>query len=588
MALLFLFQLASPFRADAQIFKSKKTKKIEQENIKLKRQLDSLNNLVNDYMFLLDYQDSLSRTFQYEDELINSGETSDFIYTPHITDSLLNVWYIHRNASKKMAEYFDYNMDSIRFTSKTPDKVYIERLDKMNSPITLPYNETVKNYMILYSEKMPTKMAEMLGLAEYYFPIFEETFNRYDMPEELKYMAVIESALNPTAVSRAGAKGMWQFMYHTAKSYGLIINSFVDERLDPVKSADAAARYLKDAYRVFGDWNLAISSYNCGSGNVNKAIRRCGNNKDFWNIYDYLPRETRGYVPAFVGAMYAFTYKDQCGLKPKKISTPVHIDTFHIKKNLHFQQIADLTGISVETLRGLNPQFVHDIIPGKDKEYVLRIPSRFTAEFIAQEDTLYSHRAKELFNPTVLENIRNTGSAYETERIVYRVKKGDYLGRIATRYKVKVSDIRKWNHMKNNNLRIGQRLIIYKRGAMKKKPMPVKNVSLEAQKKAREQAVKDSLANRRARAVADSIFRANRQADSLALIAKQAEADSLEKINALKQEEEAAKAARAKAIARKAKADTIARKAKVDSIATVQKAKADSLADSNNFEDYFD
>ena len=554
MALILFCQMLMPQQAEAQIWKTRKTKKTEQENIKLKKQIDSLQNLVEDYMFMLDYQDSISRTFIYQDELNEVRDDSQLIYTPHITDSLLNVWYIHRNVSKKLEETL--NLDSVHFTSNTPDKVYIQRLEEMNSPITLPYNETVKNYMILYSEKMPTKMSEMLGLAEYYMPIFEETFNKYDMPEELKYMAVIESALNPIAVSRAGAKGMWQFMYTTAKSYGLIINSFVDERLDPVKSADAAARYLKDAYRVFGDWNLAISSYNCGAGNVNKAIRRSGSNKDFWAIYNYLPRETRGYVPAFVGAMYAFRYKDEYKLKPNKITSPVHIDTFHINKNLHFQQISELVGIPVETLRGLNPQYVHDIIPGKDKTYILRIPSRFTSDFIVHEDSVYNHRAKELFNPTVLENIRNTGSAYETERIVYKVRSGDYLGRIAQRYKVKVTDIKKWNHLRNNNLRIGQRLVIYKRGALKKKPVPVKTEPTEAQIKAREQAVKDSLANLKAQAIADSVLRAKAHADSLA---KLAAADSIAKAKA------------------KAQEDSIFR----------ARAAADSLGHDFNFEDYF-
>ena len=179
-------------------------------------------------------------------------------------------------------------------------------------------------------------MGTILGLCKYYMPIFEETFNKYNLPDELKYMAIIESALNPVAVSRAGAKGMWQFMFRTAQLYGLEINSFVDERLDPFKSADAAARYLIDSYNVFGDWNLAISSYNCGSGNINKAIRRSGGKRDFWSVYNYLPRETRGYVPAFVGAMYAIKYSKEYGLVPASVQMPAQLDTFEIHKNLHF------------------------------------------------------------------------------------------------------------------------------------------------------------------------------------------------------------------------------------------------------------
>ena len=308
---------------------------------------------------------------------------------------------------------------------------------------------------------MPTKMAKMLALSRYYFPIFEQTMDRYGMPDELKYMAVIESALNPIAVSRAGAKGMWQFMYTTAMNYGLEINSYVDERLDPFKAADAAARYMYDAYRIFGDWNLAISSYNCGAGNVNKAIRRCGGNKDFWSVYEYLPRETRGYVPAFVGAMYAFSYYKEHGIVPDPVQMPAHLDTFQIHRMLHFQQIHDLTGISVDELRNLNPQYVHDIIPGNQKEYILRLPLQYSGKFIEVEDSVYTHRAKELFNPATLQNIASSSNG---NRITYRVKSGDYLGRIASRYHVSDSQLKKCNHLRSNILRVVQILVIYGRG----------------------------------------------------------------------------------------------------------------------------
>ena len=234
------------------------------------------------------------------------------------------------------------------FTTDVPDSVLIQRLLQMNSFISLPYNETVKNYMILYSEKMPRKMGELLGLSEYYMPIFEETFRRYDLPLELKYVAIIESALNPRAQSRVGATGMWQFMYRTALNYGLRIDSYVDERMDPVASADAAARYFRDAYRIFGDWALAISSYNCGSGNVNKAIKRAGGRRDFWSIYDYLPRETRGYVPAMVGAMYAFRYAKEYGLSPEPVPVPTYVDTFHIHRNLHLGQVSEMLGLQLQ------------------------------------------------------------------------------------------------------------------------------------------------------------------------------------------------------------------------------------------------
>lgn len=430
------------------------------ENTRLRSMLDSLMKEL----------DALRDTAYVEEEYIDGGKSFSLLdgvapetYSQEVTDSLLNIWYLHRQA-KNIPEG-NYDMDSVHFTSNVPDKVFLERLSKMNSFITLPYNETVRNYIILYAEKMPSKMSKMLALASYYFPIFEETLARYGMPEELKYMAVIESALNPVAVSRAGAKGMWQFMYTTAKNYGLVINSYVDERLDPFKAADAAARYMYDAYRIFGDWNLAISSYNCGAGNVNKAIRRCGGKTDFWSVYDFLPKETRGYVPAFVGAMYAFTYYKEHGIVPDQIQMPAHLDTFQIHRMLHFQQIHDLVGISVEELRDLNPQYIHDIIPGNEREYILRLPFKYSGKFIEEEDSIYVHRAKELFNPSTLQNIVSSSGNASSGRVTYRVKSGDYLGRIASKYHVTVAQLKKWNHLRSNNLKIGQVLVIYGRGS---------------------------------------------------------------------------------------------------------------------------
>ncbi len=297
-------------------------------------------------------------------------------------------------------------------------------------------------------------------------PIFEETFSKYNLPDELKYMAVIESALNPVAVSRAGAKGMWQFMFRTAKLYGLEINSFVDERLDPFKSADAAARYLTDSYNVFGDWNLAISSYNCGSGNINKAIRRNGGKRDFWSVYDYLPRETRGYVPAFVGAMYAIHYSKEYGLTPANMQMPAQLDTFEIHKNLHFKQISELVGISVDELRNLNPQYIKDVIPGDSKTYILRIPYNYSSDFVAHEDSIYTYKASEYLNPQTLvdDSKRSSGETYSGGTITYKVKKGDTLGKIAAKYHVTVNQLKKWNHLRSTNLSIGQKIRIYKGG----------------------------------------------------------------------------------------------------------------------------
>ena len=301
-------------------------------------------------------------------------------------------------------------------------------------------------------------------MSQYYIPIFEEIFSHYGLPDELKYVAIIESALNPNAVSRVGAVGMWQFMIKTAKSYGLEVNSLVDERRDPFKSADAAARYLTDLYNIFGDWNLAVSAYNCGPGNVNKAIRRSGS-RNYWDIYRYLPRETRGYVPAFVGSMYAMKYSKDYGLSAGPMMLPAQVDTFEISRNLHFQQISDLTGVSIDELRGLNPQYVKDIIPGDSKTYILRMPFQYTSSFLANEDSVYTYKADVYLQPkTITENSSSRSSASgssSSERIRYKVKKGDTLGEIAMKYHVTVAQLKNWNHLRSSMISIGQTIYIY-------------------------------------------------------------------------------------------------------------------------------
>ena len=436
---------------------------LKKENEHLKAKLDSMKMELEKYRMELAYTDSITHEMMelYEENASKSAAgINPEDYTPEISDSLLNLWYVHSKVNSE--DITEYDMDSVRFQSNVPDEVYIERIRQMNSFITLPYNDIVKNYIILYSEKMPTKMANILGLCKYYMPIFDEILNKYGMPEELKAMAVIESAMNPRAVSRAGAKGMWQFMYATAKMYGLHIDSFVDERLDPVKSAEAAAQYLKDSYEIFGDWNLAIASYNCGAGNVNKAIRRSGGKRAFWDIYPYLPRETRGYVPAFVGALYTMTYYKEHGIKPEAIEMPAHVDTFKITKMLHLRQVSDLTGAPLEELKDLNPQYSHEIVPGNSREYILRLPYNYTNAFIDNEDSLYRHKAEEYFNPVTLKKIQDGADG---ERIVYRVKSGDYLGRIASRHRCTVAQIKRWNNLKSNDIRVGQRLVIYRGGS---------------------------------------------------------------------------------------------------------------------------
>lgn len=435
---------------------------LQKENRRLESVIDSLEAELSRYHDEMRINDSIADEIMDiydENEDKSAAGLNPEDYTAEVSDSLLNIWYLHNQISSQ--EVPEYDMDSVRFESNVPDEIYIARLKAMNSYIPLPYNDIVKNYIILYSEKMPSRMPKILGLAQYYMPLFEEILNEHDVPEELKAMAVIESALNPTAVSRAGAKGMWQFMYSTAKLYGLHIDSFVDERLDPVKSAHAAAEYLKDAYNIFGDWNLAIASYNCGAGNVNRAIRRSGGKRNFWDIYPYLPRETRGYVPAFVGALYTMTYYKEHGIVPENIEIPAHIDTFHIHKMLHFKQVSALTGAPEQELKNLNPQYRHEIVPGNDRDYILRLPYTYTNAFIDNEDSLYTYKADEYFNPVVIKKIKDGGDG---ERIIHRVRSGEVLGRIAMRYHVSVRQIKRWNNLRSDNIRIGQRLVIYRGG----------------------------------------------------------------------------------------------------------------------------
>lgn len=427
------------------------------ENASLRAAVDSLQDIV----------DSLAERRYIEDsELLaviegNEDEADPVQYTQEVTDSLLRQWYENAYANTTGT---DFDMDSVKFTSNVSDEEMTRRLEAMNSFISLPFNETVKNYIVLYSEKMPEQMSRVLGLSQYYFPVFEEILGQYDLPYELKYMTVIESMLNTRATSRAGARGLWQFMYSTGRSYGLEINSFVDERLDVEKAADAAARYLADAYRVFGDWALAISSYNCGAGNVSKAIRRAGGARDFWSIYPFLPRETRGYMPAFVAAMYTFTYCREYGITPMNVGMPAQTDTVHITRNLHFKQMNEAVGIPMEDLRNLNPQYTHDIVPGNSKTYVLNISYNWTNALLdVGMDSVYRYKADSLMSEKVVKDVQ---AAAQQQRIAYRVKSGDYLGKIASRYGVSVARLKSWNNLRSNNIRVGQVLYIYKGGAV--------------------------------------------------------------------------------------------------------------------------
>ena len=378
--------------------------------------------------------------------------------TAEQADSLVAVWR-ERQCGDSYQEFFDnYILVDSTAESTTPDSVYIQRLRALVSPIQLPYNSIVRGYINRYTDSRYGTISRILGMSQYYFPLIEDELLKEELPVELRALPIIESALSPTAVSPMGAVGLWQFMPTTGKSYGLEINSLVDERRDPYRATQAACRYLKDLFAIYNDWSLAIAAYNCGPGNVNKAIARSGG-KNFWEIYDYLPRETRGYVPAFIGASYAYAYHRQHGIEPTEAPIPLSVDTVRINKLMHLGQISSTIDLPIETLRQLNPQYKLDIIPATTKPYTLVLPQRYVMQYIAHEPEIQAKDSmylKEYINPANIAKKRQ-----ERSGSVYVVKKGDTLGAIARRYRVTTAQIMRWNKLKSaHKLRIGQRLRI--------------------------------------------------------------------------------------------------------------------------------
>lgn len=352
-------------------------------------------------------------------------------------------------------------------TTRYPDSVYIARLQALPCEMEMPYNRYVKAQIERYMHRAPKQVAMMQRLSEYYFPIFEQALHRYSLPQELKYLPVIESALNARAHSRMGAAGLWQFMVQTGKLNGLEINSLIDERYDPHKSTEAACKFLRSLYSIYHDWTLVIAAYNCGPGNVNKAIHRSGGKRDFWAIYDYLPRETRSYVPIFIAANYAMNYADEhriCKAAPMLLSTPT--DTILTDKRLHLLQVATVLDIPLEDLRYLNPQYSKDILPG-GRQYALVLPMDKTGSFIQMQDSVLSYKADSLINNrrAVIEMAQRTavdGSYRSGNTIYYKVKKGDTLSGIAKRYHCSVSQLKKWNKLSSSNIMIGKTIKIKK------------------------------------------------------------------------------------------------------------------------------
>ena len=351
-------------------------------------------------------------------------------------------------------------------TTALPDSVYKARLQALPCVIELPYNERVRAFILRYVKRNPKQVARMMRMSEYYFPLFEETLGRYNLPYELENLPVIESALNPMARSHVGAAGLWQFMPGTAKLYGLEVNSLVDERMDPVKSTEAACRFLSSMYAIYHDWNLVIAAYNCGAGNVNKAIRRAGGKRDFWSIYPYLPRETRNYVPIFIAANYAMNYGQEHGICKAPIEKTMLTDTILTTRRMHLQQVSQNLDIDMNELRRLNPQYSRDILPG-GTAYALCLPAEKVGLFIDQEEAIIAYKADSLINNRRAEidlaKVTSINGAYRVNGVTYyTIKKGDTLSGIAKKFHCTVKQLKQWNNLTSDNIREGKKLKICK------------------------------------------------------------------------------------------------------------------------------
>ncbi len=384
-------------------------------------------------------------------------------------DSLSDLTIFRENAFLKSPKNTTYSDNYVPYFS---DSVYRERIAQMNdqSPFEYVYNSQVRMFIDLYAYKKRGLTARIIGLSQIYFPLFEEQLDKYNMPLELKYLAVIESALNPVANSRAGAKGLWQFMYGTGKVYGLKVTSYVDDRYDPYKSTIAACEHLSDLYDIYGNWSLALAAYNSGAGNVNKAIRRAGGIKNFWTIYPYLPRETRPYVPAFIAASYVLTYADEHNIKPVDPGILYYeIDTVMVKNILTFDQISEMLNVPMEELIFLNPWFKQKVIPATPEfPYSLRLRKDFVGNFVSNETALYAYKTHNNLQRDSLQAL--VENSYRSTQ-VYIVRSGDNLASIAKKYNMTVTELKALNNLSKNYVKSRQRLLVYTRDS-RVEPLP--------------------------------------------------------------------------------------------------------------------
>ncbi|NDV78993.1 LysM peptidoglycan-binding domain-containing protein [Dysgonomonas sp. 511] len=402
---------------------------------------------------------AFSMLAQNQPSLRETITDKDIVYPTEMErnyDELLTKW------SKEIKYASDCHSGSSGSVS-FPDSVYIKRLYSLPTQMELVFNPVVRDYIEMYVGRRRNQVSYMLGKGKYFFPIFEEALDKAGLPLELKYLPVIESALNPIARSRVGATGLWQFMAPTGKMYDLEVNSLVDERRDPHKSTEAAARYLKDLYNIYKDWNLVIAAYNCGPGNVNKAMRRSGGQTDYWAIYPYLPRETRGYVPAFIAATYAMNYYEEHNICPGECNHPASMDSVVVDKHIHFQQIADVLNVDIDDLRTYNPQFKDDIVPGEYKPYNINLPIGKVSAFLDKKDAILTHKSNQYLTHRKTAGVDVVGGSRNSSgMITYRVKRGDSMARIANRYGVTTTQLKQWNGLSSNRLSVGRRLKIYK------------------------------------------------------------------------------------------------------------------------------